>query len=240
MSDHDLDGRRTLVVNGTTGVGPAIVRAFAQRGADVVVAASATSPALPEDLTDVGVLDYRPDDPTHVADVVSQAGDLDVAIILANSIQRSDALTLPVPDVEAVVRDKLTMPMLCIRETASRMAARGGGRVITFISMSGKTGTHEGVAVPAAGMAGLIAFSRSLAVDLAPRSVTVNVVATALFKPNASALPPERQEHLLAGIPVGRFGEPEEAAHAALFLASPHAAFVTGETLNLSGGRFMD
>lgn len=240
MSDQELLGRRTLVVNGTTGVGPAVVRAFSGRGADVVVAAPPTSPRLPEDLTDVSVLEYAANDPLQVGPLFSRAGQIDVAIILANSIQRSDALTLPVPDVEAVIRDKLTMPMLCIREAASRMAERGEGRVITFISMSGKTGTHEGVAVPAAGMAGLIAFSRSLAVDLALRSVTVNVIATALFNPNASALPPDRQQHLVAGIPVGRFGDPEEAAHAALFLASPKAAFVTGETLNLSGGRFMD
>jgi 3-oxoacyl-[acyl-carrier protein] reductase len=89
-------------------------------------------------------------------------------------------------------------------------------------------------------MGGLISFSRSLAVDLAPRGVTVNVVATALFEPNTSALPEDRQQHLLQGIPVGRFGDPEEAAHAALYLASPKAGFIMGETLNLSGGRFMD
>jgi NAD(P)-dependent dehydrogenase (short-subunit alcohol dehydrogenase family) len=240
MSDQELLGRRTLVVNGTTGVGPAVVRAFSAGGADVVVAAPPTSPRLPEDLSEVSVLEYAASDPSRVGPLFSRAGELDVAIILANSIERSDALTLPVADVEAVIRDKLTMPMLCIREAAGTMAERGGGRVITFISMSGKTGTHEGVAVPAAGMAGLIAFSRSMAVDLAPRSVTVNVIATALFNPNASALPPDRQRHLVTGIPVGRFGDPEEAAHAALFLASPKAAFVTGETLNLSGGRFMD
>jgi NAD(P)-dependent dehydrogenase (short-subunit alcohol dehydrogenase family) len=240
MSAQELRGTRTLVINGTTGVGPAVVRAFSERGADVTVAAAQASPGLPCDLAHLTVLEHSTTDPEQAERLFRRVGEIDVAVILANSIQRSDALSLPVDDVEAVIREKLTTPMVCIREAAKGMAERGGGRVITFISMSGKTGTHEGVAVPAASMAGLIGFSRSLAVDLAPRAVTVNVIATALFHPNASALPPERQEHLLGGIPVGRFGDPEEAAHAALFLASPKAAFVTGETLNLSGGRFMD
>jgi NAD(P)-dependent dehydrogenase (short-subunit alcohol dehydrogenase family) len=238
--DHELVGTRVLVVNGTSGVGPSVARAFAERGAVVTVAAAADSPQLPPELAHLDVLAHSTSDPEQLPALFERAGRVDVVLILANSIRRSDALTMPAPEVEALIREKLTIPLLCIREAGRRMAADGGGRVITFISMSGKTGTHEEVAVPAAGMGGLISFSRSLAVDLASRGVTVNVVATALFEPNTSALPKERQQHLLQGIPVGRFGDPEEAAHAALYLASPKAGFVTGETLNLAGGRFMD
>lgn len=240
MTDQEFIGKRVLVVGGTSGVGPAVTRAFDERGAVVTVAAPTGSPSLPPRLAHVDVLTYSTTDTELLARLVEDLGRVDVAVVLANTIRRSDALTMPAADVEALIREKLTIPLLFIRETARRMADGGGGRVITFISMSGKTGTHEEVAVPAAGMGGLISFSRSLAVDLAPRGVTVNVVATALFEPNTSALPEDRQQHLLQGIPVGRFGDPEEAAHAALYLASPKAGFVTGETLNLSGGRFMD
>jgi NAD(P)-dependent dehydrogenase (short-subunit alcohol dehydrogenase family) len=70
--------------------------------------------------------------------------------------------------------------------------------------------------------------------------VTVNGIATALFEPEVAAMSEEKRFGLKNGIPVGRFGRSEEAAHAVLFLASPNAGFVTGECLNLSGGRFMD
>jgi NAD(P)-dependent dehydrogenase (short-subunit alcohol dehydrogenase family) len=120
------------------------------------------------------------------------------------------------------------------------MADRGRGRIISFSSMSGKTGVHPGVGPFAAAKGGLIAFSRVLAAELAPRGVTVNVIATSLFEPQVAVLDDDHRKRVLAGIPVGRFGRSVEAADAALFLASDDAGYITGETLNMSGGRFMD
>jgi 3-oxoacyl-[acyl-carrier protein] reductase len=120
------------------------------------------------------------------------------------------------------------------------MAKRGRGRIIVFASMSGKTGPHHNVGPFAAAKGGLLAFVRVLAAELAEHGVTVNGIATALFEPQVAAMTEEKRAALRRGIPVGRFGRPDEAAHAVLFLASGKAGFVTGECLNLSGGRFMD
>ena len=140
--------------------------------------------------------------------------------------------------VKRVIDDELTNPVLTILEAARRMVPRGRGRIISFCSMSGKTGTHKHVAPFAAAKGGLIAFSRALATDLAPTGVTVNAIATALFDVQVAALADKSEVE--KGIPVGRVGRSEEAAHAVLYLASERAGYVTGETLNLSGGRFMD
>jgi NAD(P)-dependent dehydrogenase (short-subunit alcohol dehydrogenase family) len=119
------------------------------------------------------------------------------------------------------------------------MADRQYGRIITFGSMSGKTGSHKGVAPFAAAKGGLYAFARALASDIASTGVTVNSIATALFDVQVAA-GSEHMNEVIKGIPVGRVGRSSEAAHAALYLASREAGYVTGETLNLSGGRFMD
>jgi NAD(P)-dependent dehydrogenase (short-subunit alcohol dehydrogenase family) len=111
---------------------------------------------------------------------------------------------------------------------------------MSFSSMSGKTGVHPYVAPYAASKGGLITFSRSLAAELAPTGVTVNVIATSLFDVQVANQTPEKLAETLKGIPTGRPGRSEEAAHAALYLASRNAGFVTGETMSLSGGRFMD
>jgi len=118
--------------------------------------------------------------------------------------------------------------------------AKGCGRIVVFCSMSGKTGVHTNVAPFAAAKGGLLAYLRVMAAELAAAGVTVNAVATSLFESQVASLAPDERQELTRGIPVRRFGRADEAAHAALFLASRNAAFITGETLNLSGGRFMD
>jgi len=120
------------------------------------------------------------------------------------------------------------------------MRARGAGRIVNLASLAGQqvssaTGVHY-----AASKAGLLALTRAFAQELAPHGVTVNALApAAIDSPALAALPPERQQALKAGIPLGRFGLADEVAAAVVYLASPAAAFMTGATLDLNGGRFM-
>jgi NAD(P)-dependent dehydrogenase (short-subunit alcohol dehydrogenase family) len=231
--------RAVAVVAAADGLGPSVVEAFSAQGARVAVDAdgprfSHASLCAPFDIRE----------PEAISDFFARCekelGGLDVLVMSARPVATGAILERSPEEFRSVVESELIGPMACLREAGRRMAERGRGRIISFSSMSGKTGVHPGVGPFAAAKGGLIAFSRVLAAELAPRGVTVNVIATSLFETQAAALDEEHRKRVLAGIPVGRFGRSVEAAEAALFLASDDAGYITGETLNMSGGRFMD
>ena len=243
MKALDFEGTSVVVVGGQLGSGPTIVRNFVQRGARVVVG-KMKSQRSAEDAPGVQCLPIDTTDADSVRTFFdaceSAAGPVSVMIIMADAVKTEDALSVTPARYREVLEQELIGPMLCMQEMARRMQPRGHGRIIAFASMSGKTGVHKRVTPMAAAKGGLIAFSRALAAEVAPFGVTVNAIATALFDSQVAGASPEKIAEVAQGIPVGRLGRSEEAAHAVLYLASPLGAYVTGETLNLSGGRFMD
>jgi NAD(P)-dependent dehydrogenase (short-subunit alcohol dehydrogenase family) len=237
-TQSEFAGAAVVIVGGDQGVGPAVVSAFREQGAKVAIGVSGTAKdmegAIPVDLADR-------DSVLAFLDACEQRlGGLAVVVMVPPPVKARDALEFSHDEYRKIVEDELLGPITCILEAARRMVKRGGGRIISFSSMSGKTGVHKHVAPYAAAKGGLIAFSRSLAADLAPTGVTVNVIATSLFDAQVAGQSPEKLAETVKGIPVGRVGRSEEAAHAVLFLASRNAGYVTGETMSLSGGRFMD
>lgn len=244
----EFAGVPVVVVGGHLGSGPAIVRGFAAAGARVAVGVLAGTIAAPVPAIDGAPgLTMVPLDPAGAGaipaffDACEQAlGGLAVVVMMAPPVKTAAALDIADAEYQAVIQRELVAPLWCIREAARRLAARQGGRIISFVSMSGKTGVHKHVAPYAAAKGGLITFSRVLAAELAHTGVTVNVVATALFDVQVAKKTPAELAEMVKGIPVGRVGQSQEAAHAALFLASRDAGYITGETLNMSGGRFMD
>jgi 3-oxoacyl-[acyl-carrier protein] reductase len=241
-NDSEFSGKAVAVVGGSEGVGPAVVRAFLARGAKVASGEAAARPAaLPAEAL-VFPLDLgRRDSVIAFLDrCETELGGLDVLVMSARPVKVAKLLDTAPEEIARVIEHELTHAVLCIQEAARRMVARKSGRIISFASMSGKTGVHANVAPYAAAKGGLITFSRGLAAELAPTGVTVNCIATALFDVQVAILPEDHKREVLKGVPVGRFGRSEEAAEAVLYLASQNAGYVTGETLNLSGGRFMD
>lgn len=241
-SESEFTGRAVAIVGGSEGVGPAVVRAFLARGAKVASGEAGGRPAnLPAEARIIPLDLGRRDSVIAFLDrCEAELGGLDVLVMSARPVKVGKLLDTPPEEIRRVVEQELTDVLICIQEAARRMAARRNGRIISFASMSGKTGVHTGVAPYAAAKGGLITFSRSLAAELAPTGVTVNCIATALFDVQVAVLPEDHRREVVKGVPVGRFGRSEEAAHAVLYLASRDAGYVTGETLNLSGGRFMD
>lgn len=243
---NEFAGAAVIVVGGHLGSGPAVVSAFVAQDAKVAVgvlthgssASLAGKDPLPGSCTIAGDLTNGDAIARFLDDCEAQIGPATVLVMIAPPVRTAPVLDIPEAEFRRVIDAELVGPMLCLREAGRRMARRGYGRLISFSSMSGKTGVHPHVAPYAAAKGGLITFSRSLAAELAPTGVTVNVIATALFDVQVAAMTDTSQ--ILKGIPVGRVGKSREAAHAAMFLASQDAGYVTGETLNLSGGRFMD
>jgi len=235
----DVAGMSVLVAGAEGGVGPAVVDGFEAHGARVHAGYLGPDGGAgrPGEQLPAGT------DPAAISDFLDRVeaanGPLDALIYVSPPVSVGKALDLDPALYAQVARDELVLPALLLREAAARMARRGFGRLLSFCSMSGKTGAHPGVSPYAAAKGGLIAFTRSLAAELAPEGVTVNAIATALFDVQVTKTG-EDLAHVLKGIPVGRVGRSQEAAAAALFLASRLSGYITGETLNMSGGRFMD
>jgi NAD(P)-dependent dehydrogenase (short-subunit alcohol dehydrogenase family) len=237
MDVDEFRGRRVMIVGADEGLGPATVDAFARLGARMVLDAETPPPGARGIALDVTSGDSIR---AFFEAGVAELGGLDVFIAAARPVATGQILDQTEAQIRAVVDQELVGVMLCLQEAARRMVPAGKGRIISFASMSGKTGVHTGVGPYAAAKGGLITFSRVLAAELAPKGVTVNVIATALFEPQVAAMDEKHRTELAQAIPVRRFGKPSEGVHAVLYLASDAAGYVTGETLNLSGGRFMD
>jgi 3-oxoacyl-[acyl-carrier protein] reductase len=228
----DLSGQRAVVIGAGYGVGPAVVSAIAAAGATVI-----------SDDADASAGGYIASDaaPTEFIDrCVEKLGGIDVLVVSSRPVKNKPVLDMTPDEMRGVAEEELVLPALQMQEAARRMVQAGYGRIIVFASMSAKTGVHHDVAPYAAAKGGLLAFARVLAAETAEHGVTVNGIATALFEPQVKTMTEKKRTRLKGAIPVGRFGRSEEAAHAVLFLASDNAGFVTGECLNLSGGRFMD
>lgn len=232
LSTADLAGQRAVVIGAGYGVGPAVVSALAEAGA-TVMSDDANAPAG-EHIASHGL-------PSELIDrCIERLGGLDILVVSSRPLKNKPVLDMTPEEIRSVAEEELVVPALQMQEAARHMVKAGYGRIIVFASMSAKTGVHHDVAPYAAAKGGLLAFARVLAAETAEHGVTVNGIATALFEPQVKTMTEEKRTRLKGAIPVGRFGRSEEAAHAVLFLASHNAGFVTGECLNLSGGRFMD
>jgi 3-oxoacyl-[acyl-carrier protein] reductase len=241
-----LDGKRALVTGASGGIGEAIARALHAQGATVTLsgrneaalAALAASLAgrahvVPADLANAAAADAL------VADATKAMGGLD--ILVNNAGLTRDALALRMSDADwaAVIEINLTASFRLARAAIRGMVRQRYGRVVTITSVVGATG-NPGQANYAASKAALVGMSKSLAAELASRSITVNCVAPGFI---ASAmtekLAEDQKARLMAQIPQGRFGMPEDVAACVAFLASAEAAYVTGQTLHVNGGMAM-
>lgn len=227
----DLTGQRALVLGADHGVGPEVVVALADAGVKLAVDVVSAENAVLIDAADPVV---------RVQEAAIALGGLDVLVLCPPPVKNKPVLEWTADEMRSVVETELTISVLQMQVAARIMSEAGYGRIISMLSMSGKAGVHEGVAPYAAAKGGMLSFMRVLAAEMAGHGVTVNGIATALFEPQTRTMNEEKRQRLLTQIPVRRFGRSVEAAHAVLYLASPLAGFVTGECLNVSGGRFMD
>jgi 3-oxoacyl-[acyl-carrier protein] reductase len=142
-------------------------------------------------------------------------------------------------DWDVVVDTNLKGSFNFIQGVMRTMIRQRGGRIISISSVSGLAG-NAGQANYAASKAGLLGLSKSLARELASRAITVNVVAPGFITTDMTGVLPDNiKTAVLAGIPLGKFGEPEDIAAAVAFLASPEAKYITGQTLTVDGGMVM-
>ncbi|WP_440222751.1 3-oxoacyl-ACP reductase FabG [Dokdonella sp. MW10] len=242
-----LNGEIVLVTGASRGIGAAIADTLAARGATVVGTATseAGANAIGERLAAHGghgrVLDVA--DGASIEALVDAIGKEfgAVSILVNNAGITRDQLLMRMKDEDwqAILDTNLTSVYRASKAVMRGMMKARKGRIISIASVIGVMG-NAGQSNYAAAKAGIIAFSKSLAREIGSRGVTVNVVAPGFIDTDMTrALPEEQRNALLAQIALQRFGGPQDIAEAVAFLASPAAAYVTGETLHVNGGMYM-
>ncbi len=241
-----LQGEIALVTGASRGIGKAIARELAARGATVVGTATseAGAEAISEYLGEQGrgmVLDVT--DPASIEAVVKAINDAfgAVTILVNNAGITRDMLMMRMKDEdwEAVIQTNLTSIFRVSRACMRGMMKARKGRIVNIGSVVGSTG-NPGQVNYAAAKAGILGFTKSMAREVGSRGITVNTVAPGFIDTDMTReLSDEQREALTGQIPLGRLGQPEDIARAVAFLASDEAGYITGETLHVNGGMFM-
>jgi 3-oxoacyl-[acyl-carrier protein] reductase len=243
-----LNGRVAVVTGASRGIGRAVARHLAADGAtviglargdhaeavaDEIRSAGGMAEAVSADVTDEAAVEAM------VAGVLTRHGRIDILVNNAGITRDQLALRMKRGDWDAVIATNLTAAFVCAQAVLKPMIRQRAGRIINVTSVVGQAG-NAGQANYAASKAGLIGLTKSLALEVASRQVTVNAVAPGLIDTDMTrALPQRAGEEWSSRIPLGRLGAAEDVAAAVGFLASDEAAYITGHVLAVNGGMYM-
>jgi NAD(P)-dependent dehydrogenase (short-subunit alcohol dehydrogenase family) len=237
-NDQRFSGRVAIVTGGASGIGAAVARRLLAEGARVA---------------SLDLHDRAPEGVLAITGDVSEPGDVDEALALARhelgghfdvlvcsaGIPGASLPTTAIPDEEwqRVMRVNADGVFFCNRAVLPEMIERGYGRIVNVSSIAGKEGNPMAAAYSAS-KAAVIALTKAIAKDVARTGVIVNCVTPAVFDtPILEGISQEHVEYMVDRIPMGRMGEPDEAAALICWLASEECTFSTGATFDISGGR---
>lgn len=246
----NLSGKVAIITGAATGIGQGIAVGFAQAGASIVVDYVGKGNTADDTLNKIKAaggnaiaVDADISDPAQVQNLIDKAvaqfGKLDIFVNNAGIEKKAPFVDYPLETYQKIITINLTGPFLCSQAAAKQMIRQGnGGRIINISSV------HEDLPMPTnaaycASKGGLRMLMRTIAVELAPHGITVNNIGPgAVFTPIDKDVEsnPKLNDEVLAEIPLGRWGKPEDIAHMAAFLASDDASYVTGSTFFVDGG----
>ncbi|MCF8160021.1 MAG: 3-oxoacyl-ACP reductase FabG [Polaromonas sp.] len=248
MSEVKFEGQLALVTGASRGIGAAIALILAERGLKVIGTATSADGAakVSQSLSAFAgsggrVLDVN--DPAGVDalidGIVKEHGGLQILVNNAGITRDNLAMRMKDDEWDAVLDTNLKAVFRMSRAVMRTMMKQRYGRIINITSVVGASG-NPGQANYAAAKAGVAGMTRALARELGSRNITVNCIAPGFIETDMTAnLTDEQQKALLGQIPLGHLGKPADIAHAVAYLASPQAAYVTGQELHVNGGMFM-
>ncbi len=245
-----LAGRVALVTGGSRGLGLEIARGLGEAGASIAITARRQqwlSPAV-EELRSQGIdcegylgdVSRLESVETCVASVLQRSGTIDILVNNAGITWGAPPESMPLDKWRAVLDVNATGLFIVTQVVGRHMLERGSGRIINVASIVGLRGSRSDVLQAAgytASKGAVIALTRDLACQWAARGVTVNAIAPGFFPTRMTeGLIADRGDRILSGIPLGRLGAPDDIKGAAVYLASPAGAYVTGQVLSVDGG----
>lgn len=242
-----LEGKKILITGATGGIGGAIAQSFHQAGAQLALSGSKpekldqlaaslgnNTKAIACNLADLDTVEGL------IKTAEEQLGGLDVLVCNAAVTKDNIALRMKDDEWQQVIDINLTASFRMSRAALRGMLKRRAGRIIFITSVVGWTG-NPGQANYCASKAGLTGMAKSLAQEVASRGITVNCIAPGFIAtPMTDVLTEEQKGRITQNIPLGRMGSPEDIAAGALYLASDAASYITGQTLHINGGLFMN
>jgi acetoacetyl-CoA reductase len=237
--------RLAVVTGGTRGIGREISRALKAAGYSVVANYHSAQAAAEAFHAETGiaieawdVADFKACE-AAVARIVAAHGPIDILVNNAGITRDTVLHRMPAEAWHAVIETNLTSCFNMCRLVIADMRQRGWGRIVNVASINGQAG-QVGQTNYAAAKAGVVGFTKALALESAAKGITVNAIAPGyLMTDMVRAVPEGPREEVRKKIPVGRFGEPAEIAQAVLYLVSEGAGFTTGSTLTVNGGQYL-
>ena len=248
MSDILFEGQIALVTGASRGIGAAIATQLAKKGVKVVGTATtddgaakisnalAAFPGCIGKSLDVNNVSAAED---LIESIIKEHAGLHVLVNNAGITRDMLAMRLKDDDWDAVINTNLKAVFRMSRAVMRIMMKQRYGRIINITSVVGSSG-NAGQSNYAAAKAGVAGMTRALARELGSRNITVNCIAPGFIATDMTAsLSEDQQQALLAQIPLGHLGKPQDVAHAVAFIASPQAAYITGQELHVNGGMYM-
>jgi acetoacetyl-CoA reductase len=244
----DMQGQVALVTGGVRGIGQAICERLAARGVTVAAGYSRdkdTAQRFLDSFGDRGAsvhqgnIGSNDDCERVIREVLDQHGRLDILVNNAGITIDKTVRRMTAQDWDRVVQVNLSGAFYLSRAILQHMLDRGSGRIVNISSVIGSSG-NIGQANYAAAKSGMFGLTMSLALETARKGLTVNSVTPGFISTDmTAAVPEEAMEKVVARIPVGRLGEPDEVARVVEFLADPDSAYITGQVFAVNGGLYM-
>ena len=242
----DLKDKNIIVTGASGGIGNSIVRKLCEKGANILASGTKLEKLekLKSENKNIRILKFDISEIEKIDQFIENAsselgGNLDCLINNAGITQDNLAIRMTLEEWKKVIDINLTSTFLMSKSAIKKMLKNKSGKIINITSVVGHTG-NLGQANYTASKAGIIAMSKSLAIEYAKKNININCISPGFIKTAMTDKIDEKfKELIISKIPSARLGEPEDIANAVLFLASDQSNYINGETLHVNGGMYM-